>query len=454
MKETINSARIREIKRGQAPIGPVVYWMHRDQRAHDNYALLHARNLALSSRQPLVVLFCLVPSFLGATLRQYGFMLKGLQELERELEKYNIPFIMLTGQPEKEIPAFIKKNKISTLVTDFSPLKISREWQKKVAAAIEIPFYEVDTHNIVPVRTASPKQEYAAYTFRPKITRLLGEFLTPFPKLKKHPLTWKENYHKTDWPKIYRSLKIDRSVAEIIWLRPGEKAALKTMERFFDKRLEGYKDGRNNPALDYQSELSPYFHFGQLAPQRVALEVQRFDEFIKSQESFLEEMIIRRELADNFCFYNDRYDAFEGFPNWARQTLDAHRRDPREYVYSLEQLELSQTHDELWNAAQIQMVKSGKMHGYMRMYWAKKILEWSASPEEALAAAVYLNDKYELDGRDPNGYTGIAWSIGGVHDRPWFEREIFGKIRFMSNAGCRRKFSVDDYIKKVNSQKG
>jgi deoxyribodipyrimidine photo-lyase len=432
----------------------VAYWMHRDQRAHDNYTLLHAQNLALELKQPLVVLFCLAPSFLGATLRQYGFMLRGLEELERELEKYNIPLIMLTGRPEKEIPAFVQKNKISTLVTDFFPLRISHDWQQRVAAKIDVPFFEVDAHNIVPVRAASSKQEYAAYTFRPKINRLLGEFLTPFPKLKKHPVSGKERKPKTKWPDIFRSLKVDHSVPEISWLKPGEKAALQVMKGFFDKRLAGYHEGRNNPALESQSGLSPYFHFGQLAPQRVALEAQRYDGVIKSQESFLEELIVRRELADNFCFYNDRYDAFEGFPDWAKKTLDEHRGDPREYVYTLEQLESSETHDELWNAAQTQMVKSGKMHGYMRMYWAKKILEWSSAPEQALQMAVYLNDRYELDGRDPNGYTGIAWSIGGVHDRPWFEREIFGKIRNMSEAGCRRKFPVDDYIKKVSNLEG
>ncbi|MBN1211845.1 MAG: deoxyribodipyrimidine photolyase, partial [candidate division Zixibacteria bacterium] len=309
-------------------------------------------------------------------------------------------------------------------------------------------------HNIVPVRTASPKQEYAAYTFRPKMNKLLVGLLTPFPKLKKHPYLLDKYYKKPDWSKIYRSLKIDRSVPEISWLEPGEKAALKIMKNFFEKRLENYNEKRNDPAVDFQSELSPYFHFGQIAPQRVALEAQCYDKFIKSQESFLEEMIVRRELSDNFCFYNDRYDSYEGFPDWARQTLDEHRSDPREHIYTQEQLENSETYDELWNAAQTQMVKSGKMHGYMRMYWTKKILEWSAAPEEALRTAIYLNDKYELDGRDPNGYTGIAWSIGGVHDRPWFEREIFGKIRYMSEAGCRRKFPVDDYIKKVENLEG
>jgi deoxyribodipyrimidine photo-lyase len=194
------------------------------------------------------------------------------------------------------------------------------------------------------------------------------------------------------------------------------------------------------------SDLSPYLHFGQIASQRVAWEVRRAEAPAEAKQAFLEELIVRRELADNFCYYNPAYDQVAGFPAWAQQTLDQHRRDPRDYLYELPDWEAGRTHDDLWNAAQLEMVRRGKMHGYLRMYWAKKILEWSATPEEALATAIYLNDRYELDGRDPNGYTGVAWSIGGVHDRPWGERPVFGKIRYMSRAGCQRKFNVEQYI--------
>ncbi len=169
------------------------------------------------------------------------------------------------------------------------------------------------------------------------------------------------------------------------------------------------------------------------------------------KDAFLEELIIRRELSDNFCFYNPRYDSFDGFPEWARKTLNEHRKDRRPYLYSLEQFETAQTHDKLWNAAQTEMVKRGKMHGYMRMYWAKKILEWTPSPEVAMEVAIHLNNRYELDGRDPNGYAGIAWSIGGVHDRAWNERNIFGKIRYMSYNGCKSKFNIEGYVEHVKS---
>ena len=198
-----------------------------------------------------------------------------------------------------------------------------------------------------------------------------------------------------------------------------------------------------------QSDLSPYLHFGQIAPQRVAWEIQQSDAPREAKQAFLEELIVRRELSDNFCWYNPDYDKFSGFPEWARKTLDQHRLDQRDFLYSLEEFEPGRTHDALWNAAQLEMVSRGKMHGYMRMYWAKKILEWTNSPEEALEIAIYLNDRYELDGRDPNGYVGVAWSIGGVHDRAWAERPVFGKIRYMSLAGCKRKFKVDEYIAKV-----
>jgi deoxyribodipyrimidine photo-lyase len=220
------------------------------------------------------------------------------------------------------------------------------------------------------------------------------------------------------------------------------------LRRFIKNRLSRYPDERNDPTKEVVSDLSPYLHFGQLSAQQVALEVRKSG--MKGREDFLEELIIRRELSDNFCFYNPHYDRFDGFPDWAKKTLDEHRKDPRDYIYTLEQFESGQTHDELWNAAQMEMVKRGKMHGYMRMYWAKKILEWTKSPEEAQEIAIFLNDKYELDGREPNGYVGIAWSIGGVHDRAWGQRPVFGKIRYMSYNGCRSKFNVAKYIEEVN----
>jgi len=443
----VDPRRVRIVKQGSIGSGSVLYWMSRDQRVNDNWALLFAQELALERKVSLGVVFCLAPSFLNATSRQYGFMLEGLQEVENHLAELNIPFFLLIGSPEQELPAFLVKHHIGGLVTDFDPLRIKQQWKKEVAAHIKSRIYEVDGRNIVPCWEASSKKEYAAYTLRPKIHRALPEFLKDFPLAQKHPFPWPKKVKKTNWDEAEISLKIDRSVPEIDWLLPGEKAAAATLDRFLTKKLSAYASRRNDPTEDGVSNLSPYLHFGQISAQRVALQLKKKKVNKESKDGFLEELIVRRELSDNFCFYNPDYDRFAGFPEWAQKTLNEHRGDKREYLYSLEQFEDGKTHDDLWNAAQMEMVHRGKMHGYLRMYWAKKILEWTGSAEEALEVAILLNDKYELDGRDTNGYVGIAWSVGGVHDRAWKERPIFGKIRYMSYGGCKAKFDVNSYIK-------
>jgi deoxyribodipyrimidine photo-lyase len=446
IKAMVKRARIRSLNQERPGPGPVVYWMSRDQRVRDNWALLYAQELALSMGRPLGVVFCLAPAFLGATLRQYGFMLKGLREVARDLDDLNIPFFLLRGNPSQELAHFVENQPVGAVVSDFSPLRLVREWRSTVAKNLNVSLEEVDAHNIVPCWVASPKAEYGAYTLRPKLKRLLPEFLEEFPTLAPHPITWESIGPKIPWENLTASLNIDFNVPEVTWLTPGERAAQTRLENFLNDQLPFYQEKRNDPTQDGQSDLSPYLHFGQLAPQRVALEAEDHFEHDASREAFLEELIVRRELSDNFCFYQPHYDTLAGFPAWAQKSLNQHRADRREYLYSPEALESARTHDELWNAAQREMVQRGKMHGYMRMYWAKKLLEWTASPEEAQAQAINLNDKYELDGRDPNGYAGIAWSIGGVHDRPWFERPIFGKIRYMSYKGCRAKFNVEAYI--------
>lgn len=446
----INEKRIRLLQNGVETSGAVVYWMSRDQRVHDNWALLFAQKLALEKQKPLTVLFNLVPNFLEATIRQYGFMLKGLEQTEKELEQYNISFFLTLGDPENEIPTFLKNINASVLISDFDPLKIKRIWKRDVAKKIEIPFYEVDAHNIVPCLQVSNKAEFGAYTIRPKIQKLLPEFLDEFPELMKMKSNNLQS-EKIDWQKAEKSLMINREVKEVDWLKPGEQNAQQVLKDFLENRFDKYAEDRNDPNKNALSNLSPYLHFGHISAQRVALTVEQFYGNHPSSKSFLEELIVRRELSDNFCYFNPKYDSFEGFPEWAKKTLNEHRKDKREFVYSLEEFEKAKTHEDLWNAAQLEMVKTGKMHGYMRMYWAKKILEWSKSPEEALNIAIYLNDKYELDGRDPNGYVGCAWSIGGVHDRAWTERPVFGKIRYMNYNGAKRKFDVDSYIKKYTN---
>ncbi len=450
MQRSVDITRVRILNNKSAGMGPVIYWMSRDQRVDDNWALLYAREQAAILKQPLVVVFCLVPKFLGATFQQYSFMLDGLKEFEKRVSSFGIGFVLLSGQPESEIPGFMKKLQAGVLVTDFSPLRLARGWRSRVAKRIDVVGYEVDAHNIVPCWEASDKQEYAAYTIRPKINRLLPEYLVNIPKLEKTPFGGSAFSIKTDWEGLLKSLPVDRAVGFIDTFKTGEVAAGKAMGDFLNDRLPYYANLRNDPTECGQSDLSPYLHFGQLSAQRLAFEVKKRAGNTTAGQDFLEELVIRRELADNFCYYNQSYDTTASFPRWAKETLAEHRSDRREYLYSLKQFETAQTHDDLWNAAQLQMVFSGKMHGYLRMYWAKKILEWSSSPEQAMETAIYLNDRYSLDGRDPNGYAGIAWSIGGVHDRAWPQRPIFGKIRYMSYNGSRSKFNVKKYIEQIN----
>lgn len=445
----IKVERIRKLNTALDRQGPIIYWMSRDIRVHDNWALLFAAQKAKALGQPLAVVFCLRQKFDLATDRLVWWLLESCKEVLEELEKYNIPFFFLQGAIEEEIPAFVRKNKVGAVVSDFSPVKYSRGWKKHLSK-LEIPLYEVDAHNIVPVWTASPKQEFGAYTLRPKLKKLLPEFLTVFPKLQKSAAAWKGKIKQPNWEYIYKTTEKDTGVKRVEWLRPGEKAGLGMLRDFLDNRLRGYAENRNDPSLDGQSGLSPYIHFGNLSSQTIALAIESAFAPQSDKDAYLEELIIRKELSDNYCFYNDKYDSVEGFPAWAQKTIMEHRGDIREYTYTLKVLEHAQTHDELWNAAQLEMVTKGKMHGYMRMYWAKKLLEWTKSPEEALKWGIYLNDKYELDGGDPNGYVGLAWSIGGLHDRAWFERPIFGKIRYMSYGGAKSKFNIKEYISQVS----
>jgi deoxyribodipyrimidine photo-lyase len=447
----VNPKRIHIINNIKPSMGPVVYWMSRDQRVKDNWALIYAQKKATELRQPLIVVFCLVLDFLGANLRHYDFMLRGLSEVSDALKEKNITFAIIEGGPDKKLPAFLKKNSASFLVCDFDPLKIKKRWKEQISKNINISFHEVDAHNIVPCRVASEKQEYGAYTIRPKINSKLDEFLDDFDKIKKHAHKQKKLSNHDKITSIKANLKLDKSVNPVNWLKPGEKAAKKVLSEFINKKLRHYESDRNDPSNDAQSNLSPYLHFGHISAQRVALEVIKSRHPAAVKNSFLEELIVRRELSDNFCFYNENYDNFEGFPDWAKKTLKEHKKDRKSYTYGKNELEHYNTHDYIWNAAQKEMVIKGKMHGYMRMYWCKKILEWTKDIKEAHKIAIYLNDKYELDGRDPSGYTGIAWSLGGVHDRAWPQRHIYGKIRYMSEGGIKSKFHIDKYTQKLDN---
>jgi deoxyribodipyrimidine photo-lyase len=419
--------------------------MRRDQRVEANWAVLHAAMLAREAKASLHLAFCLRPQTGTTSIRHLDFMLAGLPEVDATCRRHGIPFHLLIGDPKREIPALAKTIRAGAIVTDFSPLRGAQHLRDALAAAATITFHEVDAHNIVPAWIASSRLEFAARTFRPRINRELPEYLVPFAYLPRFTRSVPE---KIDWQKVRRRLKTPPLPGVTTGIRPGRAAGLDVLARFIGQGLAHYDEDRNNPNRDGQSGLSPYIHLGQVGAQEIALAVRSAKAPAESKEVFLEELIVRRELADNYCLRNPDYDSFEGLHPWAKRTLDAHRRDRRAFLYSEKEFERAKTHDPLWNAAQIEMTMTGKMHGFMRMYWAKKILEWTPSPEDAFRIANALNDRYSLDGRDPNGYVGIAWSVGGAHDRAWTERPVFGKIRYMNDAGCRRKFDVKEYIRR------
>jgi deoxyribodipyrimidine photo-lyase len=426
------SNRARELNHHLYEQGIVVYWMNRDQRIDDNWALLEAQYWANEYHVPLVIVFTLIPT-LGESIdkahhRIDDWMKQGLNLVQQHSERLNIPFVILQGSPEQILPKFLQEVKAGLLVTDFSPLRMMRKSRDTLAMQLRIPMIEVDAHNVCPAFFITDKLEWGAYTLRPKIHRALSTYLVPFPSLKKQTLAW--TY-------LGKPFTLTRSKNNS-FMPPND-----ALKEFIANRLVKYEK-RNDPNEQATSRLSAYLHFGQLSAQRIALEVRASG---LPSESFLEELIVRKELADNFCLFQPHYDTFEGFPAWAQKTLNAHRNDQREFMYDYPTFAEGKTHDDAWNAAQLQMVKTGYMHGYMRMYWAKKILEWTASPEDALTIANRLNDTYELDGRDPNGYVGTAWAIGGVHDRPWANRPIFGMIRFMNAQGLKRKFDIGQYIR-------
>lgn len=455
MESILTNSRVTKLAGpalSQAVPGPVVYWCTREQRFEDNWSLHTAAQLAASWHQPLLVVVALrsdLRQFAG-TARWLEFMLLGLEELEARLRRQKIVLQVLVGDPPESISQLCGDIKAGAVVVDFYPLKVYRQWQAELTRRLDVPILEVDAHNCVPCRVVSSKQEYAARTIRPKLERLLPEYLSLFPGELPATPGWRRSWPKVAWPQLRRQLKVDITIAPVSWIKPGAKAAHDQLQHFITTKLENYATDRNYPELDAQSDLSPFIHFGHISAQRVAWEIERLgsrnQKVVASQAAFLEELIIRRELADNFCWYQPNYDQVAGFPEWARLTLAKHQSDPRPYRYSLHQLTQAQTHDPAWNAAQRQLVLQGKMHGYMRMYWAKKILEWTESAAEAMEYAISLNDRYELDGRDPNGYVGVAWSLGGVHDRPWPERPIFGTVRSMTLRGLERKINLERYI--------
>jgi len=444
-ERSIPEERIRVLNPGPpVPGSCILYWMQASVRVRENLALLYAIQAANRLHLPVVAYFGITERFPEANLRHYRFLTEGILAAARHLADLGIPLDLRMESPTRGV---IRKSRdAALLVMDRGYLRIQREWYRDVAGKVRCPCVQVEDNTCVPVAAVSGKEEYSAATIRPKIHRLLPNFLETHdiqPPTREFREEIPDSLSGSPAEDILASMTVDRSVPPAPEFRGGCDEAEKRLDRFLESGLDAYAEERNDPGTGISSGISPCLHFGQISPVRIAQRVRETGSI--GTEAFLEQLIVRRELAVNFVTWNPAYDSFDCLPAWARSTLLAHAKDPREFVYSPEELGRAETHDPYWNAAQEEMVRTGKMQGYMRMYWGKKILEWTPDPRDAYRTALFLNNRYELDGRDPNGYAGIAWCFG-KHDRPWKERPIFGTVRYMNAAGLTRKFSMARYL--------
>jgi deoxyribodipyrimidine photo-lyase len=432
----------------------VVYWMQRAQRGIDNHAVDLAVEIANLLGLPLVVYFAGISNFPHANLRHYLFLNQGLPDIEADLAARNISFVMRRA-PHESHERLLADVRAAFLIGDENPMREPERWRKHLSSRIKIPFWTVDTDVVVPSKLME-KAQYGAYTIRPRLYRLLPEYLHAYqnPRAEyawKRPRGFHSDSVHEDMTRGWKDM--DRSVGPVEAWKGGTHAALERLKLFTGELLADYDAQRNHPEIDGTSCMSPYLHFGHLGPNTIALAVDAAvnanPKLRPARDSYFNELIVWRELAVNFVRYTPKYDSPECAESWAKTTIAKHARDERERLYTVHQLESAQTHDQLWNAGQIQMVRHGWMHNYVRMYWAKKILEWTPDVGTAMKYAIYLNDKYFLDGRDPNGYAGIAWAILGKFDRAWGERPVFGKIRYMSGASTGKKFNSKRYIEQV-----
>ena len=429
--------------------------MQRAERALDNPALDIAVEVGNALDLPVLAYFSAISNFPHANWRHYAFLNQGLADIEEDLQQRQIGFIV-RRPPKNSLEAVLAEVNAAMVIGDENPCREPERWRRVLAGRLRIPYWTVDADVVVPSNLFE-KRMYALHIFKPKLYAELPKFLVDQPVVKPHR-EWKPSQHVGV---VFRAGGCYRGLEEARPFRSagrelhrGHPCGAQAAARLCAQELAVYDETRNHPEVDGTSRLSPYLHFGHIGPITIALAVEKAFKEGKvpqpARDSYISELIGWRELAVNFVKFTENYDSFDCAEPWARKTLMEHARDRREHLYSIEQLERSETHDELWNAAQNQMVKFGWMHNYMRMYWAKKILEWSPDPAKAFDTCVTLNDRYFLDGRDPNGYAGIAWSIVGKFDRPWFDRPIFGTIRYMSGASTGKKFNSRKYIQKMS----
>lgn len=416
----------------------VIYWMSRALRVQDNPALIHAQQYALTHDAQLEVHFYVLTAFPFANARNMSFLLQGLLEVSTSLKDYRIPLEVHVSSAAEDFEKRLDEAVIAVF-TEHAVLRFPREQQAQVnqlCLSKGIPFKRISTATVVPVNLASPKLEFAARTFRPKIMGQYKTFLKPLTPLVVHPTNANDfiSFDEAQYESIYAHFK---SIAPFpTMLVPGEKAALAQLDHFIQTGLPHY-DQRNDISAQATSHLSAYLHFGMLSPRLMIEKVEASGH--PNAALFVEEAMVRRELAENYCYYQSKYDSLEGAWDWAKETLKSHEADPRPHLYDFATLENAQTDDPLWNHCQRCVLEEGYLHGYLRMYWAKQVLKWTPDAQSAIEFLIRLNDTYFLDGRDPNGYTGILWSIAGVHDRPWFNQPIFGLVRLMGSDGTLKK---------------
>ena len=457
LRELAQDPRVT-VRRGGAPGDGkcVVYWMQRAQRGRDNHALNLAIALGNALDLPVVVYFAAISNFPHANLRHYAFLNEGLPDIEEDCAERGVGFVMRRAPHEYHLKFFDDVD-AAMVIGDENPMRETEKWRVSLGEELTIPFWTVDADVIVPSKLLE-KAQFSAAVARPRLYRALPEFLVPYTN--PHATVLWKRPHGLHADNVREDITVgwkefDRSVRPVETWTGGHQAAVKRLQVFCAAMLVNYDRDRNHPETDGTSKMSPYLHYGHIGPQTIALAVDaaaKTHPHLKAErESFFNELIVWRELSVNFVRYQPEYDSPACADNWARQTITEHDRDEREVLYTPAQFEAAETHDELWNAAQIQMVRHGWMHNYLRMYWAKKIVEWTPNVATAMKIAIHLNDKYELDGRDPNGYAGIAWAVLGKFDRAWFDRPIFGKRRYMSGASTGKKFLSQLYIEQMNA---
>jgi deoxyribodipyrimidine photo-lyase len=433
----------------------VLYWMQQSQRAVCNPALETALAAANRLRRPLLVAFALDDSLPNGKARHFAFMLEGLAETARALAARDIGFVIRRGAAPEVILRLAQR--AALLVCDCGYLRRQQSWRAQVAREVGCRMLMVEGDVVVPTRLASGTAEVGARTLRPKLARWCDSFLRPLrrgrPLIGGRSLGVQGDVALEDVPALLARLRVDQRIAPVPGFRGGYPEARRRLRRFVTQHLRRYRDARALPGDPHTSTLSPYLHFGQISPVEVALAVRAAAAAGAARASFLEELIVRRELAVNFVATTPQYASYECLPTWARRTLDRHRGDPRARLYDFEQLAAGATHDPYWNAAMCEMRTTGYMHNHMRMYWGKKVLEWSPTPEAGYATLLQLNNSYFLDGRDASSYANVGW-VFGLHDRPWPERPIFGQVRYMNAAGLERKTDVERYVRRWQRTEG